>query len=526
LAFVQIERVERRLGVVTLAAHVVSPTSSCPRCGTTSGRVHSRYQRHLGDLPTGGQPVVVELTVRPFFCNGPCHPRTFAEQVEHLTSRYARRSVPAAGLVTQLGLMLAGRPAARMAAVIGLSVGRNTLIRSVRALPDPAIGTVEVLGGDDFAVRRGRIYGTILLDMADHRPIDLFEGREADDLAAWLIAHPGVEVVCRDRGGAYADGARRGAPDAIQVADRFHLWKNLGEHVKKTVTAHHACLRQAADDALRQAQQAWDQRPGPEDQATAAAVKRVDDTAIAQRIRRTFAEVQELKATGLGIRRLKRATGLAKGTVSRYYHASDVEELLVATRIGKSSVLDDYKPYIHERFNAGDTNIKKIWAEIRAMGCTAAYSTLRDYMKPFRTVGAAPPARTAAPKVGEATTWLLTHPDNLDEDETMKLKQVTAACPHLAATAEFVGRFAHMLTELEGDQLEDWLTDVEASDLPHLKTFANGIRHDHNAVVNGLTLDHNSGAVEGAVNRLKVYKRQMYGRANFDLLRKRVLLSP
>src|SRR5262249_55642520 len=143
--------------------------------------------------------------------------------------------------------------------------------------------------------------------------------------------------------GAYADGARRGAPDAIQVADRFHLWKNLGEHVKKTVTAHHGCLRQASDDALRDARQAWEQRPDAEQLAAAAAARRVDETVIAQRIRRTFAEVQELKAGGLGIRRIKRATGLAKGTVARYYHAETVEELLVTTRTGKSSVLDEYK---------------------------------------------------------------------------------------------------------------------------------------------------------------------------------------
>lgn len=470
--------------------------------------------------------MIVELSVRRFFCDGPCPLRTFAEQVEGLTSRYARRSVPAAELVTQLGLMLAGRPAARMASVFGVPVGRNTLIRTVRALPDPPIGAVGVLGVDDFAVRRGRVYGTILLDMADHRPLDLFEGRGADDLAAWLQAHPGVEVVCRDRGGAYADGARRGAPEAIQVADRFHLWKNLGEHVRKTVSTHHGCLRQAAQDAMRDAQQAWESRPDAEQLAVAAAARRVDDTVIARRIRRTFAEVQDLKAAGLGIRRIKRATGLAKGTVARYYHAETVEELLVRTRTGRSSVLDAYKPYIHERFSSGVTSIKQIWTEIRELGCPAAYSTLRDYMKPFRQVGLAPPARPAAPKVGEATTWLLTHPENLDEDQAVKLKQAKAACPHLDATAGFVGRFAHMLTELEGSKLEGWLNDVETSDLPHLKTFANGIRRDHDAVVNGLTLEHNSGAVEGAVNRLKVYKRQMYGRANFDLLRKRVLLSP
>ena len=422
--------------------------------------------------------------------------------------------------------MPAGRGAARLAVVIGLPVGRNTLIQAVRALPDPIVSAVKVLGVDDFAIRRGRVYGTILLDMANHRPIDLFEGREADELAAWLTAHPGVTVVCRDRSGAYADGARRGAPAAIQVADRFHLWKSLGEHIKKTVTAHHGCLRQGAEDAVCDAQLAWAARPGPAELAEAANRRRLDDTVIAQRIRRTFAKVQQLKADGLGIRRIKRETGLAKGTVARHYHAERIEELMVTTRTGKSSMLDEYKPHIHERFNAGVTNVRQIWAEIRELGCRAAYSTLRDYLKPFREAGVAPPSRPTAPKAGETTTWLLTHPDNLGEDQKVKLKQVKAACPHLEAAAGLISRFARMLTELEGGDLTAWMLDAENSGLPHLKTFVNGIRHDHDAVLNGLTLEHNSGAVEGAVNRLKVYKRQTYGRARFDLLRKRELPAP
>lgn len=297
------------------------------------------------------------------------------------------------------------------------------------------------------------------------------------------------------------------------------LWKNLGEHVKKTVTAHHSCLRQAAREAIRDAEQAWAARPGPDELAEAAHQRRLDDTVIARRIRRTFAEVQQLKADGLGIRQIKRATGMAKGTVACYYHATSIDELLVTTRTGKSSLLDEYKPYIHERFNAGVTNVRQIWIEVRGLGCQAAYSTLRDYLKPFREAGVAPPSRPTAPKVGETTTWLLTHPDNLDEDQQVKLRQAKAACPHLEAVSGLISRFAHMLTELEGGDLAAWMLDVEASDPPHLKTFVNGIRHDHDAVLNGLTREHNSGAVEGAVNRLTVYKRQMYGRANFDLLR-------
>ncbi len=330
-------------------------------------------------------------------------------------------------------------------------------------------------------------------------------------------------MICRDRAGAYADGARQGAPDAVQVADRWHIWHNLCEHTEKAAARHRSCLEEPAPRAGSPDEE--QDTPDLQQAAIAAAARRAEDSALAVRTRERYEQVQALKAQGKGIKPIMRETGLAKETVRRFYRAAAVDELLAKVRDGRPSILDEHKPYLHQRWNEGVTNVIQLHSELKERGYKGSYGTIRDYLLPFRQAGAAPPAVPGPPKARDLASWILTDPDHLDDEEKAKLAQARERCPHLDALAGHVTEFAKILTGLHGDQLDGWIAAVEADDQPDLHSFVRGVKRDYDAVLNGLTMTWNSGVVEGNVNRIKMLKRQMYGRATFPLLRKRVLLS-
>ena len=296
------------------------------------------------------------------------------------------------------------------------------------------------------------------------------------------------------------EGARTGAPAAVQVADRWHIYHDLCEHVEKAVARHRDSLQEPGSQP--QEPPVGDQdRPDLVQLAADAAARRADDSALARRTKERYEQVQALRGQGLGIKPIMRETGLAKETIRRFYRAQTVDELLAKTRDGRPSLLDEYKPYLHQRWNEGCTNVRRLHAELRDRGYRGGYGTIRDYVQPFRDLGAAPPAVPAPPKARDVASWILSDPDHLDEEKKAKLSQIRDRCPELDALAGHVTGFAKILTGLKGSQLDAWITAVEADDQPDLHSFARGLRHDHDAVVNGLTLPWSSGVVEGNVNR-------------------------
>jgi transposase len=512
-----VDAAELVAGGLCIWARSRAEATACPRCGQSSARVHSAYQRRLADAPVGGHRVVIRLTVRRFFCGNPgCPAVTFAEQIDGLTRRRARRTPPLARALTGIALALAGRAGARLAARLGLVASRSGLLRLVMAVPDPVLPVPRVLGVDDFALRRGQNYGTVLIDCESGAPVELLAGRDAGPLADWLAACPGVEVICRDRSGAYAEGARTGAPEAIQVADRWHLYHNLAGHVEKAVARHRGCLKEPEPER---------ELPAGQQAAAAAVAQRAASSALASHVRERYEQVMALCAQGKTITAIAAQTGLARHTVRRYCQAENAGELLTVIVDGPPSPLDEHKPYLNQRWNEGCTSARQLHAELRGRGYRGSYPTVARYLQPFRQLAAAPPAVPALPKTRQLASWILRDPATLNDNDKATLAQIRDRCPHLDALAGHVTEFAKILTGLHGDRLDDWITAVEADDQPDLHSFTRGLQHDYDAVRNGLTLPWNSGVAEGNINRIKMLKRQTYGRASFPLLRKRVLLT-
>ncbi|MFB7363859.1 ISL3 family transposase [Streptomyces hydrogenans] len=508
---------------VRLAVRSGAASAACPGCGHRSSRVHCYYQRTLTDRPVAGRRVRIELRARRLVCgHDRCVRRTFAEQIPALTRRHARRTDALTTHLTDVALFLGGRPGARLFQRMTIDTSKDTLLRLIRALPLPSTGPVPHLGVDEFAVRRGRTYATILIDMATHRPVDVLADRAATTFASWLRDHPEVRIICRDRAGSYRDGAQAGAPQARQVADAWHLLNNLAQAVERVIGRHRADLRQPltshdlteadpAPDGLDRTELDIHGRPRP----------------LVARTRERHQQIHERIERGDSLRAIARDLQLSRGTVNRFARAADVDELLIAA-INRPTLIDDYRLYLHHRWMEGCTNASALTREIQQLGYSGDVNTVRRHLKPYRdgTIPATAPLPHLT--VRRVTDWTMLRPEHLTDVERKGLDELCERNPALATTVEYARRLALMIRTRRSEHLalDVWIADVRLDGQRELRTLANGMRRDRAAIEAALTTTYTSGAVEGNVTRIKLLKRQMYGRANFDLLRRRILLSP
>jgi transposase len=495
-------RSDGRVARMEIAAE--TDKASCPQCGSLSPRVHSRYERRLADTSVGGQELVLQLRVRRFFCENTCCPAlTFAEQFPALTERYARRTGLLSQVLTAISLALGGRAGSRLSRRLHVEVSRSTLLRLIRAQPVPEPGQIVALGVDDFAFRRGSNYGTVLVDMLTRQPVDLLADRLSDTFADWLEQHPGAQVICRDRAGGYAEGARQGAPDAIQVADRWHLLHNLTAAVDRIVRAHSTCLRDepapvatdtVADDAAGQSPPVVaivGDGPGVDAVEPAAGGRREMTT------RQRHDAVHELHQRGLGTAAIARRLGLDRKTVRRYRDAAAPEQLLSETP-KRGSQLDAYFGYLAHRWDEDATNAVQLTSELRERGYRGSERSVRRLLQDWRgDVQHAPPKPSVICSPREMTMWMMRPTEKLSTDDHANLCRVLDGCPTLNTVNTLVSDFAGMLRERQGQHLDAWITAAHASELGPLRSFAVGRGKDYDAVRAGLSMPWSSGAVEG-----------------------------
>ncbi|MFC9461694.1 ISL3 family transposase [Streptomyces sp. NPDC056983] len=500
--------------VVAVRANTRSGESAgCTGCGRLSEWCHSRYVRHLADVTVAGRPLRIDLSVRRLYCeNTACPKVTFAEQVPGLTERYQRRTPRLQHLVEDVGVVLAGRGGSRMLRILNIRLSRVAVLSQLMRVPLPPLVTPRVLGVDDFALYGGT-YGTLLVDATTRLPLTLWEGRDAEQLARWLRQHPGVEIACRDGSLTYRQGINIGAPEAVQVSDRFHLWQGLSRRVQDIASAHRGCLPAALPTVS-----ASNPAP-PEEPAGGTAV----DTRAGRHAQRLFEAVQALIRTGRSHSSVARELGLDRRTVGKYARAHTWQEVMRRPP-RKPSTLDPYLDHLRQRWDEGQHSAKILHEELQAKGYLGHYQRVKMAVAPLRQGLPLDEPREQPPSPRETARWITTHPHRRNPHINERLPRLLDQCPELKLTHDLVRRFATMLDNHDPTSLPAWLDDLANTGVAPLTGLAGALREDRHAVAQGITAPYNSGVNEGRITDVKLQKRLMAGRAGVLLLRHRVVL--
>ena len=524
----KVTRVLPITGGVTIEAVPRPLSADCPTCCVPSRRVHSSYRRVLHDLPWQGRPVVIHVAARRFHCLNPlCARRTFAERLNGVTHCSGRRTGRLRDLQRHLGLALGGEAGTRLAIRISAPTSPDTLLRLAMARRSADVmPTPRVLGVDDWAWRRGRRYGTVLVDLETNRVVDLLPDREASSVAAWLRDRPGVEIVARDRAGAYADGVRQGAPDAVQVADRWHLLRNLGEAVQALGNRHAAAARRAAQH-VRSHLPAASVPVVTSTVPSSPVLTATQLTSIASREYRQarYEEAARLYDVGATITRISAELGADRKTVRKWLLLGHAP---LWQQPSGDSILDPFKPLLGRRWSEGCRNATLLWREIRTLGFRGGSSVVRDWAAGHRGVvlgedgtgGRSLPPVWPVPGGYRLARLLTAGRSRMNAEERMFVSHLLAAEPALNAAVAWARRLNRLLRCRAVESLDEVLVAATGT---LFARFAESLRRDFDAISAALVLPWTTSPVEGQVSRIKMLKRTMYGRAGFELLRARVL---
>jgi len=470
-----------------------------------------------------------------------CERKIFCERLPEIGPR-ARKTDRLEEALLAIALELGGRAGARLAEELGIVAARDALLRRMKGAPLPEVGKIRVLGVDDFAFKKGSTYGTILVDLERHKVVDLLPERSQERLVAWFERHPGaaeVEVATRDRSNTYREGLAKGAPGAAHVADRWHLLRNLARTLEEYLLQKRPFLQKAAAPEAAPENRSEDSfasgpimpnRPRTHDRKIEEAARKRHERLVEQ-----WKNIRRLYLAGADLRHICKRLGVSARTVYRYKDLKEPPPRPAYKR--RTSVLDPYVPYLLRRWNEGCHNGKRLYREIREQGyqnseetCTHFVSQLRRAEANGKPSSSVPRARRGSvaglsPSSKNVAALFMRREEKLSEEQKEYLGRLCGADAALAEARRLTQDFAKMVRDREGDELDGWLEEAEASQAPAMRNFAAGLKKDLGAVRAGLTEEWSNGPVEGFVHKLKLLKRQGYGRAGFDLLRARMLAA-
>jgi transposase len=502
LAGLVVEQVAIDSSTVSVRARSSTAEAKCPLCGVVSRSMHSRYERRLADLPAHGREVTVSALVRRFRCRtAECRRQVFAERLDVATGRpFGRRTERAEIVVHQLGIALGGRPGAAVAGRLCVKASKDTLLRTVRRRARKPSSIPRVIGIDDWAWRKGHRYGTIVCDLERRTIIDLLPDREPATVAAWLAERPSVEIIARDRGGGYGAAATKGRPAAVQVADRWHLMENAS-----------AAFLGAIRRNMREIRRALGQ--GPVDPATLTSAERIQYEGWKQRAEGE-AVVLKLHADGVALKEIVRRTGRSRKLVRSIVRGERTD-----TFGPRGSFLEPWFDRLDAEWQDGCRNGAELWRRLRAAGFPGSLRVVTEWATRRRRDDTAQvPRKCPAPRT--LARLMSFARGKLTSSEAVIVAKVEEAVTVVATARELVDAFHRLVREKDHAGLDAWL---ERSLPSAIATFARGIIADKAAVAAAVELSWSNGQTEGQICKLKKLKRQMYGRANIDLLTARMI---